>query len=260
MSPIICCQKTDEQKLLLSEKTIKEHHCDSCKDLVKQLREEIAHLQSRLDDQKQTSEDVNYFYSETALHLAVYRLPALLVTLVLEMVGGIIINKLSAVIRVYVLMVSFMPVISALSGSLGLQTCSNIIRGLGTGHVNKDTYCKNLSKEILSGLFISTILAFLIAGIGGLWCYLDTDPASKEINQQFPYHPLLFAAVLFIGTWMSMIISTISGAGTPILAHMMQFDPAKVAGPLETAIQDIVGQSFLLGVGLLIFRSLEHLV
>ena len=37
----------------------------------------------------------------------------------------------------------------------------------------------------------------------------------------------------------------------------MKLDPAKIAGPLETAFQDIVGQSFLLGVSFLVFHYTE---
>ena len=41
-------------------------------------------------------------------------------------------------------------------------------------------------------------------------------------------------------------------------AKLMRLDPAKIAGPLETAFQDIVGQSFLLGVSFLIFSATEN--
>ena len=58
--------------------------------------------------------------------------------------------------------------------------------------------------------------------------------------------------MLFLGTWLSMMISTVNGAGTPVLvrteveafthlkAHLANIDPAKIAGPLETAFQDVV--------------------
>ena len=40
-------------------------------------------------------------------------------------------------------------------------------------------------------------------------------------------------------------------------AVKFNLDPSKIAGPLETAFQDIVGQSFLLGAGYLVFHSFE---
>ena len=45
----------------------------------------------------------------------------------------------SQVIKVYTLISSFMPAISALSGNLGLQASSNTIRGLGTGEIEPNT-------------------------------------------------------------------------------------------------------------------------
>ena len=72
-----------------------------------------------------------------------------------------------------------------------------------------------------------------------------------------PEHPLVFGGVIFLGTWISMMVSTVNGAGTPVLARLMRLDPAKFAGPLETAFQDIVGQSFLLGVSYAIFSVTE---
>ena len=72
-------------------------------------------------------------YSISPWALALRRLPALAITLGLELVGGIVIDKMNKVIRAYTLIVSFMPAISALSGNLGMQASSNTVRGLGTG-------------------------------------------------------------------------------------------------------------------------------
>ena len=51
-----------------------------------------------------------------------------------------------------------------------------------------------------------------------------------------PEHPFVFGGVLFIGTWISMMISTVNGAGTPIMVMQTQ-SPAnsmlitKLSGP-----------------------------
>ena len=89
-------------------------------------------------------------YSISPWSLAIRRVPALLLTMSLELVGGVVIDQLHKVaavlgvlrspwrapvqvIQAYTLIVSFMPAISALSGNLGLQASANTIRGLGTG-------------------------------------------------------------------------------------------------------------------------------
>ena len=43
-------------------------------------------------------------------------------------VGGIVINQFAKTLEKFILLTSFMPIISALSGNLGLQTSSNITR------------------------------------------------------------------------------------------------------------------------------------
>jgi Mg/Co/Ni transporter MgtE len=63
-----------------------------------------------------------------------------------------------------------------------------------------------------------------------------------------------FSVCLIMGT----TISTVNGALMPIIAYNLNLDPAKIAGPLEMAFQDIVGQSFLLGLAMLVLIPLFH--
>ena len=82
--------------------------------------------------------------------------------------------------------------------------------------------------------------------VGASWCFLDPD--SSRINKRLliitnillisillpllllliniitsdPEHPFVFGLVLFLGTWLSMMISTVNGAGTPVLVMMMR--------------------------------------
>ena len=34
-----------------------------------------------------------------------------------------------------------------------------------------------------------------------------------------PEHPYVFGGVIFLGTWISMMVSTVNGAGTPIIVR-----------------------------------------
>ena len=77
-------------------------------------------------------------------------MPALLLTMSLELMGGVVIDQLHKVIKAYTLIVSFMPAISALSGNLGLQASANTIRGIGTGRAHCTLYidfCKPFTRS-----------------------------------------------------------------------------------------------------------------
>ncbi|XP_023331015.1 uncharacterized protein LOC111703346 [Eurytemora carolleeae] len=294
--------------------------CPQCDDILRKLYEENKMLKQTLEYNQQNSNQIKQFYDVSPVQLSLRRLPALVVTLILEMLGGLIINQLEDVIRALTLIVSFMPAISALSGNLGLQASANTIRGLATGHITPKSYGSNILKEIKSGLISATFVAVVMSTIGTTWTYFDQDslinkqnlnttfvpdppsPAMlyngvqgvysslsnstqmyinqsihssfletsnvsgidfeniQEISQNTSSTCFLFGGVLFVGTWISMMVSTVNGASTPILATILQIDPAKIAGPLETAFQDIVGQSFLLGLSYMAFHHIQHLI
>ena len=83
-----------------------------------ELRITINRLNETLEKANSTKSRMDGYYFDGPLKLALTRLPALFLTLFLELIGGVIIDSLSDVIKKYTLLVSFMPVISALSGKL----------------------------------------------------------------------------------------------------------------------------------------------
>ena len=85
--------------------------------LIEELRSEIVRLNTVIENTKSVDQWVNNIYSDGPVMLAVRRIPALFVTLFIELFGGLIIADLNSVIKRYTLLVSFMPAISALSGN-----------------------------------------------------------------------------------------------------------------------------------------------
>ena len=141
---------------------------------------------------------------------------------------------------------------------MGLQAASNTIRGLGTGEIAKGEYRKTIEREIKSGMISATIVAIAVSAIGGLWSSLaDQEVGNEKIISLYPFHNLVFAGVLFFATLFAMTIACFNGSATPMVATSFGLDPTKTAGPLETALQDIFGQTFLLAVSFYIFRFTE---
>ena len=85
--------------------------------LIKGMKNEIVRLNRVVALSKSTNKDMDDFYKDSFSSLAFRRLPALYLTLFIELVGGLIITKFEGVIRRYTLLVSFMPALSALSGN-----------------------------------------------------------------------------------------------------------------------------------------------
>ena len=71
-------------------------------------------------------------------------------------------------IKIYTLISSFMPAISALSGNLGLQAGSNTIRGLGTGEPESDSVDMGVDNHVDIGIGLpSKTVAYLRTRAGG---------------------------------------------------------------------------------------------
>ena len=86
--------------------------------LVLELKNEIFRLNNILENKQLANNCIDEFNLESPVMLAFKRLPALFLTLFIELVGGIIISNFNGVIKKYTLLVSFMPALSALSGNL----------------------------------------------------------------------------------------------------------------------------------------------
>lgn len=91
-------------------------HTDDKDFEIEVLKYENIRLKKIIDLTKRATTSMNDFYSESAFTLAMRRLPALYLTLMIELVGGMIISYFEDVIKKYTLLVSFMPALSALSG------------------------------------------------------------------------------------------------------------------------------------------------
>lgn len=81
-----------------------------------------------------------------------------------------------------------------------------------------------------------------IAGCTALvWSKTEHDANSWQ-------NAVAFAVAIGLGMFCSMMMAGISGAAAPLLFKRCGFDPSAMAGPLETAFQDIVGGTLLLAV------------
>lgn len=160
----------------------------------------------------------------TPAQVARLRLPWLLGTMGLELIAGLVIARFSGVLQQVILLASFMPVISAVSGNVGLQAAAIVVRGLDTGHVSLNRWQRQLGKELRTALILAAACGLVLGTIGALWSR----------------HPP-FGVVIGIALSCSMLTAGLMGTLIPMLSKRLGFDPAATAGPFETAFQDVIG-------------------
>ena len=175
----------------------------------------------------------------TPTQVAWLRLPWLLGTMGIELVAGGIIARFGHVLQEVILLASFMPVISAVSGNVGLQAAAIVVRGLDTGHVSLANWANAVRRELLTALTIALVAGVSLSVVAMIW------------SRRIPFG-------LVVGASMTCAIVTAGLMGTviPMLSKKAGFDPATTAGPFETAFQDVIGFSVFLWMAQALIRWL----
>jgi magnesium transporter len=163
--------------------------------------------------------------------IALLRLPWVLLTLGIEFIAGIVIHHFDETLGQVILLASFMPVISAISGNTGLQSAAIVIRALGTGHVTLEEWWRPVSRQLQTTMIIGGVCGLVIGVIGGLW-----------------HGKWEFGLVVGTSMFFSVNISGFVGTTIPMLSKKIGFDPALTAGPFETAFQDVIGITLFLSL------------
>ena len=204
----------------------------SIDDIVDVIEEEHSEDVARM-----VGSDAEELERRSPAQIALLRLPWILTTLVIEFGAGIVIHHFDATLSQVILLASFMPIISAISGNTGLQSAAIIVRAMSTGHVTLDRWWFPLWRQIQTTLIIGTACGIAIGLVGAFWQGV-----------------WMFGAVVGVSMFVSVNISGIVGTTAPMISKRMGFDPALTAGPFETAFQDVVGISIFLSLATLLLQ------
>jgi magnesium transporter len=189
---------------------------------------------------KLVGSDAEEMARRTPLQIARLRLPWLLGTMVIELGAGGVIARYDWVLREVVLLASFMPVISAISGNVGLQAAAIVVRGLETGHVQLEQIGRAVRKEAATALLMALCCGLLLGAVGAIW------------SRHAPFGLVIGAAMTC-----SMLTASVMGTVVPIVSKRLGFDPAATAGPFETAFQDVIGFGVFLWLASLLLPWLK---
>jgi len=188
-------------------------------DVLDVLQEEFTEDYARL-----VGTDAEAMARRPPAQVARLRLPWLLITLGVELFAGLVIARFGQVLQQVILLASFMPIISAISGNVGLQAAAIVVRGLDTGHVTLKGWWAAVRKELATTALMASVVGSVLASIAVVW----SGKAS-------------FGLVIGAAQGAAMLTAGLMGTLFPLVSKRLGFDPATTAGPFETAFQDVVG-------------------
>jgi magnesium transporter len=168
--------------------------------------------------------DADELLKTSSIEAARLRLPWLFTNLIGSLVSGAILWFFRYTIQEVVAIVSFIPVIAAMGGNVGLQSSTIIIRGLATGGIELTDMWKVFFREVRTGLVLGVACGMILTAAGWLW------------HGQY-FLGMVVGASLIIAFFVSTSMATIM----PILLKRLGVDPAVAAGPFVTTANDITG-------------------
>lgn len=173
------------------------------------------------------------------------RVPWLVVTLFAGLVNvGIMSSLQSYEAGSLTFVLFFVPLITGLSGNIGIQCSTILVRSMATGGLSAGTKGEAIRKEMTIG--VSTGIIFgVLAGLL-VWSLDLIGFSGIEVN------PAVVGVIVGAGLWGACLASTSLGVFSPLFFARIGVDPAIAAGPIVTAINDFLSMSiyFLIAMGL----------
>lgn len=143
--------------------------------------------------------------------VAIKRTPAIITTLVLECIVGLVIARCRNLLKAHILMASFLPILSSIAGNVGMQSSTTTLRALSTGHAVNDLkgIYNVMLKEFLASSVIASIAASLLFLVSLVWS-----------------GNMYFAIATSLAVFSNCCTAGVMGSFVPILFRIFGIDPA----------------------------------
>lgn len=126
----------------------------------------------------------------------------------------------------------FVPLIAGMSGNVGIQCSTILVRGMSTGSLSSGSRGNAVRKELVIGLLIGLafgiICGFAVYALNQFNIYpVSTDPVAMGVTVSF-------------GLLGACLTATVLGSLSPFFFARFGIDPAVASGPIVTAFNDVL--------------------
>jgi len=146
------------------------------------------------------------------------------INMITAFVAAAVMSQFEASIAQIVALAVLSPVVASMGGIAGSQTLTLMIRGMATGHINRDNLVWLIGRELGVGALNGLLWAGVIATITIIW-YSDAS----------------LAAVIAAAIIINLLTAVLAGASLPFLLKSVKIDPALSGSVILTTITDVVG-------------------
>ncbi|MCZ8157010.1 MAG: magnesium transporter [Leptospira sp.] len=138
-----------------------------------------------------------------------------------------------------VVLATLMPIVAGLGGNAGTQSVTVVIRNIATGDLTFSNWWEAVQKEFIIGC----INGIVLGSVTGLMIY-------------FVKGNIVLGFVVGSAMLVNMLVASLSGSLVPILLKAIRIDPAIASSIFVTAMTDVCGFFFFLGLATLLSHYL----
>jgi magnesium transporter len=132
----------------------------------------------------------------------------------------------------FTLIPCFVPLIAGMSGNVGIQCSTILVRGMSTGSLSTGSRGLAIRKELVIGLLIGISFGIFCGLVVYLLNYFDVYHMGEA--------PLALGATVSLGLFGACLMATTLGSFSPFFFARVGVDPAVASGPIVTACNDVL--------------------
>jgi magnesium transporter len=126
----------------------------------------------------------------------------------------------------------FVPLIAGMSGNVGIQCSTILVRGMSTGELSQGSRRSAVFSELSIGLTIGIVFGLLC----GLFVYILNILEIHYLGSD----PLILGVIVSSGLLGACLVATLLGTLSPFFFAKFRIDPAVASGPIVTAFNDVL--------------------
>lgn len=199
---------------------------------------DVMREQSEEDIQAMTGITDDVEESDSVFRISKARLPWLLIGVIGGLMGAQIIGFFEDGLSKYLALASFIPLIAATGGNVGIQSSSLVVQTLAAKSVFEESVLKRFLKGFLvalvNGLMLGTFVFCVVVFLYGF--------------------EAIFGVTVGFALFCVVLLASFMGTVTPLVLDRYGINPAMASGPFITTANDLIGLAVYFGVAMVLLK------
>jgi magnesium transporter len=199
---------------------------------------DLIREQSDEDMQAMTGISADIEESDSVFKISKARLPWLLIGVIGGLMGAQIIGFFEDGLSKYIALASFIPLVAATGGNVGIQSSSLVVQTLASKSVFNDTawqrFIKGLMIAVVNGIVLGTFVFSVVVFIYGF--------------------ESIFGLTIGLAMFCVVLLASFMGTVTPLVLDKFGINPAIASGPFITTANDLLGLAVYFGVAMTLLK------